>query len=71
VYECADSAVRKELKVSSDGGDIGIKKYNRGYDGACGGVWRSLLLVEVWRQAAGFCVGTFGKNSSSVAMKMF
>jgi hypothetical protein len=40
------SAMRKDLKLISDGGDSGSKKRKRGYDGAYDGVWWSLRLVE-------------------------
>jgi hypothetical protein len=46
--------MRKKLKLSSDGGDSGTKKYKRGYGGAYGGVWRSLRLAEDKSQAVGF-----------------
>jgi hypothetical protein len=46
--------MRKKLKLSSDGGDSGSKKCKRGYDGAYGGIWRSLRLAGVWSQAVGF-----------------
>jgi hypothetical protein len=36
--ECAVRAMRKKLKLSSDGGDSGSKKCKRGYGGACCGV---------------------------------
>jgi hypothetical protein len=57
--------MRKKLKLSPDGGDPGSKKCKRGYGGACGGVWRSL------ESGGRFCVGAFGRNLASVAMKMF
>jgi len=37
-----------------DFGDPGSKKCIPGYGGASGGVFRSLYLVGVWRQAVGF-----------------
>jgi hypothetical protein len=51
----------KKLKLSSHGGDSGSKKFKRGY----GGVWRSL------ESGGRFCVGAFGRNLASVAVKMF
>jgi hypothetical protein len=48
--------MRKKLKLSSDGGDSGSKKYKRGY----GGVWRRLRLAEVWSQAVGFLLHLAG-----------
>jgi hypothetical protein len=51
---CAVRAMRKKMKLNSDGGDSGSKKCKRGYDGAYGGVWRSLHLAEVWSQTVGF-----------------
>jgi hypothetical protein len=53
--------VQKKLKMSSDVGDCGSKKYERGYGGAYGGVWQSLRLAEV----------AFGTNLTSVTVKMF
>jgi hypothetical protein len=52
--ECAVRAKRQKLKLSSDGGDSGSKKYKRGYGGAYGGDYRNLCLVGVWSQAVGF-----------------
>jgi hypothetical protein len=54
LYECALREMRNKLKLSSDGGDFGRKKCKRGYGGAYGGVWQSLRLAGVWRQAIGF-----------------
>jgi hypothetical protein len=48
------------MKLSSDSGDSGSKKFKRGYDAACGGVWRSLRLAEVWRQTVGFVLVRLG-----------
>jgi hypothetical protein len=48
--ECAVCAMRKKMKLISDGGDSGGKKCKWGY----GGVWRSLRLAGVWSQAVGF-----------------
>jgi hypothetical protein len=50
LYECAFRAMREKLKLSSDGGDFGSKKYKQGY----GGVWRSMRLAGVWSQEVGF-----------------
>jgi hypothetical protein len=49
--------LKLRLKLISDGGDSGSKKYNRSY----GGVWRSLRLVGVWSlsQAVGFVLMRF------------
>jgi hypothetical protein len=65
--------MRKKLKLSSNGGDCGSKKCERGYGGAYGEVWRSLRLVGIWSLESGgrFCVGAFGRNLASVAVKMF
>jgi hypothetical protein len=55
LYQCDVRAMRKKkLKLVSDGSDSGSKKCKRGYGGANGGVWRSLL----------------GRNLASVAVKM-
>jgi hypothetical protein len=43
----------KKLKLSSDGGDSGIKKCGRGYGGVYGRVWWSLRLAGVWSQVVG------------------
>jgi hypothetical protein len=63
----------EKLKLISDGGDSGSKKCKRGYGGAYGGVWRSLRFTGVWILESGtrFCVGAFGRNLVSVAVKMF
>jgi hypothetical protein len=37
--ECAVRAIRKKMKLSSDGGDSGSKKCKWDYDDACGVVW--------------------------------
>jgi hypothetical protein len=57
--------MRKKLKLSSEGGDSGGKKFRLGYGGACGGVWQNL------ESCCRFCVDEFGRNLASVAMKMF
>jgi hypothetical protein len=57
--------MRKKLKLSSDGGDSGTKKCKRGYGDAYGRVWRSI------ESGGRFCVGAFGRNLASVAVKMF
>jgi hypothetical protein len=59
----------KKLKLRSDGGDSGNKKCKRGY----GGVWRSVRLAKVWSLQSGdrFCIGAFGRNLASVAVKVF
>jgi tRNA G26 N,N-dimethylase Trm1 len=61
--------MRKKLKLSSDGGNVGSKKCKRGY----GGVWRSLRSADVWNLESGgrFFVGAIGRNLASVAVKMF
>jgi hypothetical protein len=63
----------KKYKLNSDCGDSGSKKYKRGYYGAYSGVWRSLCLAGAWIVESGgrFCVGVFGRNLASVAVKMF
>jgi hypothetical protein len=38
-------AMRKQLELSSDGGDSGNNKCKRGYGGAYGGIWQSLRLI--------------------------
>jgi hypothetical protein len=43
--------MRKILKLSSDDGDSGSKKYKGGYDGAYGGDWRSMRLAEIWQES--------------------
>jgi hypothetical protein len=48
--------MRKKLKLNCDGGDSGSKKCERGYVGAYGGVWRSLLLVGFWSHAVSFAL---------------
>jgi hypothetical protein len=56
IDECAISATREKLKLSSESGDFGSKKCKRGYGGAyvrSGGVcvwWQS----RVWSQAVAF-----------------
>jgi hypothetical protein len=52
-YECAVRAMRKKLKLSSNGGELGSKKLKWGYGGVCDGVWRSLRLAGIWNQAVG------------------
>jgi hypothetical protein len=52
-------AMRKQLKLTSDGGDSGRKKCKRGYGSAYGGVWRESGVrrsVLCWcvRQEFGF-----------------
>jgi hypothetical protein len=46
--------MRKKLKLSSEVGNSGNKKYLQGYGGAYGGVWRSLRLTGVWNHGIGF-----------------
>jgi hypothetical protein len=51
--------MRKNLKLSSDGGDSGSKKCKRGYGGACGGVCvlresgirPAVLCLCVWQES--------------------
>jgi hypothetical protein len=62
--------MRKQLKLSSDGGDSGNKKFKRGYRDAFSGVWRSLRLAGVWSQAVGFVL-VHCRSLASVAVKMF
>jgi hypothetical protein len=69
--ECAVRAMRKNLKLSSDGCICGSKKCKRGDSGAYCGVWRSLRLAGAWRQESRFCVCAFDKNLASVAVKIF
>jgi hypothetical protein len=64
--ECAVRMMRKKLKLSSESGGSGSEKCIRRYGGAYGGVWRSLFLVSGGR----FCVGAFGRNLASVAVKI-
>jgi hypothetical protein len=54
-------------------GDSGSYKCKRGYGGAYGGVWRSLRLAEVCSLKFGdrFCVGAFGRNLASFAVRRF
>jgi hypothetical protein len=49
----------KKFKLSYNGDDSGSNKSKRGYDGAYGGVWRSLRLTGVWSQAVGFVLVRF------------
>jgi hypothetical protein len=55
-------AMRKNLKLSSEGSDTGSKKRKRGYGGVCGeyggvcvwresGVRRSVLCWRVWQES--------------------
>jgi hypothetical protein len=44
----------KKIKLCSDGGDSGSKKYKRDFGGVYGGIWRSLFLAGVWSQVVGF-----------------
>jgi hypothetical protein len=62
-------AMRKTLKLVSDGGDSGSKKFKRGYGDVYGGVWRSLRL-ESLESVGLFCIGAFGRNLASVDEKM-
>jgi hypothetical protein len=62
--ECAFPAMRKELKYISDGGGSSKKKLKRGYSGAYGGKWRSLMI------GGRFGIGTFRRNLSQIAVKM-
>jgi hypothetical protein len=41
--------MRKTLKLSSDGGDLGSKNCKRGCDGACCEVWQNLRLMGDYR----------------------
>jgi hypothetical protein len=59
------SCYAEKIEISSDGGDSGSKKCKRGYGGAHGGVWLSL------ESGGRFCIGAFGRNLASVAVKMF
>jgi hypothetical protein len=58
------------MKLISDGGDSGIRKCKRGYGDAYGGVWRSAFGGSL-ESGGRFCVGAFGRNLASVAVKMF
>jgi hypothetical protein len=42
-----------KFKISSEGGDYGSKKCNRGYGVAYGGIWRCLCLAGVWNKSFG------------------
>jgi hypothetical protein len=68
LYECAVSVMWRKLKLNSDGGDCGSKKYKWGY----GEVWRSLRSVEIWSLESGgrLCVGGFSRNVVLVAVNM-
>jgi hypothetical protein len=46
-----EDAMRKKLKLSSDGGDCDSKKRKRCY----GGFWRSLQSEGVWSEVVGLC----------------
>jgi hypothetical protein len=61
--------MRKNLKLSSDGGDFGRKKCKRGCGGAYGGVWRSLRLAGIWSKAVCFVLVRLA--GISFAVKMF
>jgi hypothetical protein len=65
--------MQKKSKLGSDDGDSGSKKCERGYGGAYSELWRSLRLARVCGLESGgrFCVGAFGRNLASVAVKMF
>jgi hypothetical protein len=43
-----------KIEIISVGGHSGTKKRKRGYGGAYGRVWRSLVLAAVWSQVVGF-----------------
>jgi hypothetical protein len=58
------------VKLCSDGSDSGSKKCKRVCGGAYGGVRQSVCLTGV-ESGGRFCVGTFGRNVASVAVKMF
>jgi hypothetical protein len=76
-FDCTSARLvrcRNKLKLSSDGGDCGSKRWKRDYGGAYGGVWRSLRLAGVWSlKSVGkfFFNDAFGRNLASVAVKMF
>jgi hypothetical protein len=72
-WTSARSCDAEKIEKSSDGGNSGSKKCKRGYGGSYGEVWRSLRLAGVWSLELGrrFCVGAFGGNLASVAVKMF
>jgi hypothetical protein len=53
------------LKLSPHGDDLDRKKCKWGYSSTYGRVWQSL------ESGSWFCVGLFGRNLASVAMKMF
>jgi hypothetical protein len=55
----------RKFKLSSDGGVSGSKKCKRSSG--------SQRLARVWNMESGglFCVGAFGRNLASVAVKMF
>jgi hypothetical protein len=61
------------LKLSSDDGDSGSKKYKRGYSTACGKGLRSLCLTGDWSQAVSIVfVRAFGSRRENVFMfKLF
>jgi hypothetical protein len=59
------------MKLSSDGGNSGSKKCGRGYGGACGGGLAESAFSGSTESNGGFCVGAFGRNLASVAVKMF
>jgi hypothetical protein len=63
----------KKLKLNSDSGDSGSKKCKRGYGGAYGGgLTVSVFGGSVESSSGGrFCVGAFGRNLASAAVKMF
>jgi hypothetical protein len=54
MLDCTSAKRKKKLKLHSDGGDSGSKKYKRRYVDAYVEVWRSLRLAGVWSEAVGF-----------------
>jgi hypothetical protein len=59
----------KKTEISSDGGDSGSKKCKQGYGGAHGRV--ESAFGGILESGGRFCVGAFGRNLASVAVKMF
>lgn len=63
----------ENLKLSSDSDDSSNKKLKQGYSGAYGWIWCSLRMAEVWilESRSRICIGSFGRNVTSVTVKMF
>lgn len=57
LYKCASYVMWKELKLSSDSDNFGIKIYDWSYGDTCDGVRQSLCLVRgIWSQVVSFAL---------------